>query len=131
MAGAFIITGSRAWRAWNVIYAVLDRVQPELVVHGACEGADLMAESWAKARDVDYRGMPARWRPGGVLDKGAGFARNLRMLETYPGQPVLAFPAGKASGTRSCMALATRLGHRVWVYDEEGRLIQRLGSPER
>lgn len=128
MSGIFIVTGSRIWKAWNVIYDVLDRCQPELVVHGACEGPDLMAEAWAKARQVDYLGMPAKWGERPNVDRSAGHKRNRQMLLEHPGAPVLAFPLGEARGTRNCIETAVELGHRVWVYDDEGRLIQRLGS---
>ena len=114
-----IVTGSRIWPSHTIVWQVLDAHAPTLVVHGAAIGVDGMAESWAKGREVDYHGMPARWtgqtRDRSRLDRGAGHARNRRMLLLYPGALVLAFPWGKASGTRGCIRMARELGHPVTV----------------
>ena len=120
MSKVVIVTGSRIWHPEGVIWTALDYHRPTLLVHGACRGADLMAQAWAITREVDYLGMPARWRSGGELDKGAGFARNQRMLERFPSALVLAFPAGKASGTKDCIRRGLELGRVVWVYGNAG-----------
>jgi hypothetical protein len=118
-----IVTGSRIWVEWGVVWDALTHQQPTLVVHGACHGSpDMMAEAWAKRRQVDYQGMPARWDvPGKPRDRGAGPERNQRMLERFPGALVLAFPKGEARGTNDCIARARKLGHEVIVYDETGK----------
>lgn len=122
-----IVTGSRIWPSHIIVWQVLDQHAPTLVVHGACIGVDGMAESWCKGREVDYHGMPARWtgqsRDRTRLDRGAGHARNRRMLEAYPGALVLAFPFGKAAGTRGCIRTARELGHPVKVFGLDGRLL--------
>jgi hypothetical protein len=119
-----IVTGSRIWPSLVIVWQVLDEHAPTLVVHGAAIGVDGMAESWAKGREVDYLGMPARWtgqtRDRSRLDRGAGHARNRRMLELYPGALVLAFPWGKAAGTRGCIRTARELGHPVKVFGLDG-----------
>ncbi len=79
-----------------------------------------MAEMWAKREEVDYVGMPARWQGPNGYDKGAGYKRNVRMLEAYPSALVLAFPAGEARGTNHCIAAAEKRGMRVLVYDAQG-----------
>lgn len=124
-----IVTGSRIWNARKVLWGALDFHKPTLVVHGAAHGADLMAEAWAKQASVDYLGMPAKWRKralnseGTVFDASGGFRRNDRMLKTFRGATVLAFPEGEARGTRDCMARAQRLGHPLWVYDSTGEIV--------
>lgn len=123
MSDVVIVTGSRAWPtdAYSVVWRALAAERPELVVHGACPlGPDEMAERWCKRMQVDYRGMPAHWERDGVKDRGAGFKRNVRMLERYPGELVLGFPFGDARGTRHCIANALRLGHPVKVFDVTG-----------
>jgi hypothetical protein len=118
-----IVTGSRIWTERRVIFAALGYHQPELVVHGAChEGADTIAELWAKREEVDYLGMPAWWQKSGQYDNGAGPKRNQRMLERFPGALVLAFPLGEARGTNDCIARARKLGHYVVIYDETGKV---------
>jgi hypothetical protein len=122
-----IVTGSRRWPSYLPVWAVLDAHAPTLVVHGACIGVDGMAESWCKGREVDYHGMPARWtgqtRDRSRLDRGAGHARNRRMLLAYPGALVLAFPLGASPGTRGCIRMALEHSHPVKVFDLDGNLV--------
>jgi hypothetical protein len=89
-----LVTGSRDWPAPGVVWAALNDVQADLlptgrplvVVHGACPtGADAQAADWAKVAgqfttSVREEVHPAEWRPGGVLDRGAGFRRNTAMV---------------------------------------------------
>lgn len=119
-----IVTGSRIWLKWQVVYDALAYHDPELVVTGSCQyGPDAMAEGWAKKNQVDYYGMPAHWNrgPDGDYDRGAGHKRNQRMLERFPGALVLAFPLGEARGTNDCIARAKKMGMPVWVYAETGK----------
>lgn len=122
-----IVTGSRIWIKQSVIYAALDAHAPALVVHGgASRGGDHIAHLWADAHDVDEHTVRAKWRrPDGTLDRGAGFARNIRMLEMYPGCLVLGFPFGKANGTRHCMDNAAARGHKVMMFSPDGGWIIR------
>ena len=64
------------------------RAATVVLVHGACpEGADAHAAAWADAakghdrRPVIEEKHRANWRPGGVLDRSAGFRRNAEMVE--------------------------------------------------
>lgn len=129
-ARTVIVTGSRKWPAPHVIAAVLGWYEPELVVHGDADGADAMAESWAKGNAVAYMGIPAKWRVNGKLDMGAGFFRNERMLLMFPGALVLAFPHPtlKSNGTRHCMARAEAFGRMLRAYDLEGKIVHRSGA---
>ena len=124
-----IVTGSRRWPAPHVITAVLGWYAPELVVHGDADGADAMAERWAKRALIAHIGLPAKWRKDGKLDRSAGYARNAGMLCMFPGVLVLAFPHPtlKSNGTRHCMKLAEGRGHPLRVYDLEGKLTHRSG----
>jgi hypothetical protein len=90
-----LVTGSRDWPAPGVVWAALNDVQADLlptgrplvVVHGACpRGADAHAAQWAAVAGQFTTGVleeahPADWRPGGVLDRGAGFRRNTAMVQ--------------------------------------------------
>ena len=94
------------------MFEKLDAIHAEspigLIVHGACRNtldqdgnviawsADLLAEEWAKSREIPYAGFPARWRTG-TLGKGEGMARNQRMLEKA--RPTLGceFPGGNGT----------------------------------
>lgn len=67
-----------------------------LLATGACPygGADELAETWAKSREVDYVGYPAKFKRDG---KRAGPERNQRMLEVFRPDLVVAFPGGRGT----------------------------------
>lgn len=73
-----LVTGDRNWTAKDVIYEVLDNVQPRLVVHGNAKGADSIAGRWADERGVSWIAFPARWQ---LYGKGAGPIRNRERLD--------------------------------------------------
>lgn len=81
-----IVTGGRDFRDGRELYAALDALlafsKPEwlVIVHGRCKtGADAIADTWARSRDIDCESYPAQWTRHG---KGAGPRRNQRMLDT-------------------------------------------------
>lgn len=90
-----LVTGSRSWPVPDVVWSALNDAQhealiagrPLVVVHGACpRGADAQAADWAAvARQftttVAEEAHPADWRPGGTLDRAAGFRRNAAMVQ--------------------------------------------------
>jgi YspA, cpYpsA-related SLOG family len=80
-----LITGSRSWTDRDQIAFELGRAIGEsgaemrdiVLVHGACpSGADAMAAALAMACGYRQEAHPADWRPGGVLDRSAGFIRD-------------------------------------------------------
>lgn len=68
-----LVTGGRAFDDWHTLRRELDRIHDDrgisLVIHGACPNcngkcsADMLAEAWAKSREVSYIGVPARRAP--------------------------------------------------------------------
>ena len=110
-----ICCGGRDYNEADRIYAFLDRVHScrpmEILIHGACKygGADKHAEDWARSREVDYLGFPAKWKKVG--HKGAGPMRNAEMLDCFAPHLVIAFPGG--SGTADMIKRATKAGVRV------------------
>lgn len=128
-----IVSGGRDYNEAERIWNLLDRLHKargiDLICTGACKygGADLHAENWAKSREVDYVGLPAKFGRGGPKE---GPKRNRRMIETCDPDLALCFPGGK--GTASLMREAKKAG--VWTVDlsknykiEKGRLM-RLGT---
>lgn len=91
-----VITGSRGWRDTGLIANVADLLPPRsTVVVGGALGADRMFEGAARIRGHEVIVMRADWSRG----KGAGFDRNIAMLETGP-DLVIAFWLGFSPGTR-------------------------------
>lgn len=116
-----LITGSRDWRDEDLIRHQLTRVWltvegPFVVVHGACpSGADWMASDWvanmleAEMGDVREEAHPANWRPGGKLDRSAGFRRNAEMV-ALGADICLAFIKDGSRGASHTASLAEKAG---------------------
>ena len=122
-----LVCGGRDFQGWDAVQRVLDRVAPDVIIHGAARGADSLAERYARENNIVQRAFPARWRrPDGGLDRGAGHRRNQQMLDEARPDLVLAFPGGP--GTRDMTRRAREQGFPVQEYDSHGR--RRYGRPE-
>lgn len=91
-----LVYGGRRFNDRKFVFDRLDAIHArspiELLIHGACPNdldehgnvvaysADMLAEEWAKSREIPYIGWPARWRTG-KRGKGEGPLRNQRMLD--------------------------------------------------
>lgn len=78
------------------------------VIEGGAQGADALARLWAQ---LCYQGLVtvhAEWKR---LGKGAGPARNTRMLVSGKPDLVLAFPGGK--GTADMVRQAREVGVQI------------------
>lgn len=123
-----LITGGRAYRDRERVYAVLDEEAPDLVIHGAAStydpvaratyGADHFAGEWAAERRCPVLSCPADWTQGGrggpirntgmlgiLSDLTSGWASMLRDGK------VVAFPGGR--GTADCVAKARCAGFEI------------------
>lgn len=116
-----VVTGGRDYNDREFVFAVLDSLHIKdeitLLAHGACHlgGADILAEDWAKSREVPYFGMPAKFKSG--TGKIEGPLRNARMLDTIKPEMVVAFPGGV--GTTSCINEARKRDITVLEYSRE------------
>ncbi len=108
-----LVCGGRDYTDEKRVCSVLDRWHAKrpiaLIITGACEGADWLAELWAWDNEIDYWGCPAKWSLHG--SPKAGPIRNARMLKMAQPEWVLAFPGGP--GTRGMVALARAAGVNV------------------
>jgi hypothetical protein len=108
------VIGSRSFnyqdRVWEYLDKVLEKTENLSLVSGACpQGADALAESWAKRRGVPILLYPADWSKG----KGAGFARNQKIVKAA--DVVVCFWDGTSKGTVDSIERAWRLGIKVMV----------------
>lgn len=115
-----LITGSRAWIMEPIIYeALYERLAQHgriTIIQGDCDGADLMAKSWAREQilqgmhmgvaHVRLESYPALWDD---FDKAAGPIRNKYMVQLGADE-CLAFPLPQSRGTIGCMKLAQAEG---------------------
>ncbi len=112
-----IVTGERDWRDRETIYRALDEelqgwmaqspigtsagekhLKLFTLRHGVAEGADWIANDWARERGVTVERFPAQWKDpvSGQYDSGAGPRRNRDMAKKDPkADKVCAFWSGK------------------------------------
>lgn len=106
-----LVTGSRTWIRWKIIWDALDNVLAEhpdmTLVHGHCfRGADKLADIWAMRRRVPAEHYPADWQTHG---RRAGILRNLQMVATNP-DLCLAFIRDNSPGATHCAGAARAAG---------------------
>lgn len=99
-----IVCGGRNFNNKDVVFTVLSKLNPDIVIHGGATGADELAGQWACENEKEVRVYQAAWS---VHGKYAGPFRNKKMLnEELEGlSGVIAFPGGK--GTDNMVKLAT------------------------
>jgi hypothetical protein len=120
-----VVTGSRDWVDRNRVVAVLDELEPDMVVEGGAKGADRIARDWCDLRGVTCVEVPALW---GSLGKKAGQVRNKSMLNiarqlasvNKDDLLVVAFPLPQSKGTTMMISLARQKGLEVHVVDLDG-----------
>lgn len=113
----WLVCGGRFYGNRELVYSTLDGLtmlfgRDIMVMHGACHhgGADILAEDWAKSREMLYVGVPAQWS---LYGKKAGFKRNAEMPQLLMPDAVIGFAGGR--GTVNMLDIAKRLGVR-WVF---------------
>lgn len=117
-----LVCGARDYDNEVKIYRELDKVHDDIgiavLIHGACTkgGADIIAEDWAKRREIPYFGVPAKWR---VYGRGAGPIRNTWMQKETRPDLVMAFhyDIESSKGTKDMIAKAEAAGIPVQLYD--------------
>jgi len=108
-----IICGDRDWINPIPIQTTLEKLKPDLVIHGCCRGADKTAEAIALHMGIKTHGYPANWEKHG---KTAGPIRNRQMLKEHP-EIVVAFHTDlkNSKGTKDMVFAANRNGIPVWI----------------
>lgn len=130
-----LFCGSRSWideprppedveRLRQIVYDevglwVTDNLHQIIVIEGECRGPDQWAAEGALLAGLPEEQivrMPADWNRYG---KGAGYKRNLEMLDLKPHQ-VVAFYNGYNGGTHHTVTYARNRNISVLRIDEEG-----------
>jgi hypothetical protein len=106
-----LVCGGRDFSDWPQLALTLDQLRAErgieLVIHGAAPGADTLADTWARSRDIAVDRYYALWKTEG---RAAGPRRNQRMLDAGP-DLVVSFSGGK--GTADMVRRARAAGIEV------------------
>lgn len=100
-----IVCGGRNYNDREFVFYVLDKINPDIVVHGGAHGADSLASDWCKLHNKEERVYPARW---GLHGKAAGPLRNREMLnkEIDGLSGVIGFPGRR--GTEDMLKIAKK-----------------------
>lgn len=116
-----MMTGTRDWPDRDSVWRALNDLVTEFghdwtLVHGACpSGADRYAEEWAKNKQMNYQGYPAKWTR---YNKAAGPIRNQEMVDTAPDY-VIAFLRPGSTGTADAIKRAEKAGITVKIITHE------------
>lgn len=81
-----------------------------IFVSGACRGADMLGERYAKEHGFEIERYPAQWD---LYGRSAGPIRNKQMAEAS--DLVICFWDGQSRGTRTMIQYAEQLGKTVKV----------------
>lgn len=118
-----LVTGSRDWEDAATIRETLTSIVmgdmgPHTLIHGACPtGADAIADRIATGWRWQIDSHPARWRDiSGALDRGAGFRRNVEMVNLLP-DVVAAFIRNGSRGATHCTSVARNLHLRLVIHE--------------
>lgn len=125
----WLVSGERKFASPVFIHNNMDRVAdqyglPELIVHGGAQGADGVAENWAKLNNVPTSVHKADWDTYG---RAAGPIRNSEMLEAHPDIDLgLFFPSGlsrkSSPGTYDMLDKAKAVGIKPIVFNAESHI---------
>ena len=110
-----LVCGGRKFSGWPAMQRVLDRISPDVIIHGAAAGADAMAGRYARENDIECRDFPAEWQRYG---RSAGYRRNQQMLDEGKPDLVVAFPGGR--GTENMVKISRQQGFEVNIIDHMG-----------
>lgn len=105
-----LVCGGRYFEDRTAVFAALDAIHAitpiGVIIEGGARGADRLAGSWARVREVSHWKVPANWKRDG---NAAGMLRNGRMLEMCAPDVVLAFPGGTGTADMVRQAKAARV----------------------
>jgi hypothetical protein len=116
-----LICGSRGFTSYPLLLKVIreNKLEPDEIISGNARGADTLGELYAEQNKIPVKIFPAEWKDHyGKFDRGAGFKRNLKMIEyikRFPDSVVLAFWDGNSTGTKHSIDCAKSQGVRVIV----------------
>jgi hypothetical protein len=117
-----LVTGDRNWLDEKFVVDVISKIHQtnpiQLLVNGACRGADECSSFTSRKLHIPYKELPADWKQ---YAKSAGPIRNHEMLDTFHPTDVAAFHDNikSSAGTRHMCAIAKRQGLRVVVYSHQ------------
>lgn len=117
-----LICGSRDYEDSFNFFGTVERILDErqiidpVIIHGAADGADTLADDYAKVNYYRCLRFPAKWP---LYGKRAGTLRNIQMLEEGKPHLVIAFPTKESIGTRHMISISQKAGIPVEIIEVE------------
>jgi hypothetical protein len=109
------VVGSRDFNDFGILKIVLDELQKEVgftqIVSGGANGADSLAERYARFNDIDLTVFVPDWSIG----RQAGFIRNVEIWNNA--DYGVAFWNGVSKGTEHSFKLAKKQNKRLFVFN--------------
>ncbi len=104
-----LVSGSRFYSDYQKILAVISSLDIDLLIAGACRGADTLAVRAARQCGIRYIEYPADWQRFG---KSAGPKRNQLMLDMEKPHLLLVFHEDltRSKGSRDMLFRALKAG---------------------
>ena len=106
-----LVCGGRDFKDRDLLFNVIDNIQPEEIISGMAKGADSIAAEYATRFGISLLKFPADWEKHG---KSAGPIRNQQMLDEGKPDLVVAFKGGR--GTAHMVSIARKAGIPVKEY---------------
>ena len=113
-----IVSGSREIEDYDFVKGVLDRQLGDfldgslVILTGAAQGVDKLAERWCDYNLVTYERYPADWDQHG---KSAGLIRNSEMINAGNPDLLIVVWDGISKGTKDIISKARRAGIKTIV----------------
>ncbi len=101
------IVGSRDFNNYEILEETLSTLQEPIteIISGGAQGADTLAEQWAKNHNVPITIHQAEW---GKYGRAAGPKRNKKIIEDC--DLCVAFWDGKSKGTKHSIEMSKKAG---------------------
>ena len=106
----YAIIGSRSFNDYRLLKHILDPIIIYCIVSGGANGADTLAERYAKENNIQTEIYPADWNKYG---KSAGYIRNKDIICGC--DKVIAFWDGSSKGTYHSIKMARKLNKDVEI----------------
>ena len=122
------VVGSRDFDDYTLFESVMDDFLRDkgqvLFVSGGANGADKLAEEYAKVHDIEIIIYKAEWKRYG---RGAGFVRNKKIWDES--DMGIAFWDGKSKGTQHSFKLAEKMGKALVIYNYKDQAFIEIVMP--
>jgi len=111
-----LVCGGRNYDNYGALATLLSALQVtrepfDVLIHGNAQGADMLADTYARRHNIPVMEFNADWKRHG---KSAGPRRNRRMIVEGKPDLVVAFPG--RNGTTNMVAQARAAGIEVITY---------------